>query len=103
MHRESKIIINIPHPKALDYIREHSPEKLQIIDQSISSDILLRDTSANDLILISYTSYSIYNKEEDYALIILKRNTSISLTPLSKINIIYEKYIAKMKYIFAKK
>ena len=34
MNQESVICINIPHPKALDFIRETNPDKLQIVDQS---------------------------------------------------------------------
>jgi len=50
MHDESILLINIPHPKAIEYIREHTPEKLQIIDQSISAETLLKNAYFSDLL-----------------------------------------------------
>lgn len=98
MFDHSTILINIPHPKAIEFLRETSPEKLQIIDQAISADTLLKDAYANDLILISYESYSIFNKENDYAFITMKKNVNINLTQKSKYWIIIQKQINKIRY-----
>ncbi|MBK9254202.1 MAG: class I SAM-dependent methyltransferase [Saprospiraceae bacterium] len=98
MHEKSKILINIPHPKALDYIRNKHPESLQIIDQSISAKQLLLDAYDSDLILIDYISYAIFNEEDDYATITFKKNRSIILTPLSRSSIILKKLKAKIKF-----
>ncbi|MFP5470278.1 MAG: class I SAM-dependent methyltransferase [Bacteroidia bacterium] len=99
MHDNSKILIHIPHPKALDFIRKFQSEKLQIIDQSISAEQLLKDTYHNGLTLVNYTSYSLYNKEADYALIILQKNRDLStLTPFSKPKIIYKKALSRLHF-----
>lgn len=97
-HDNSRILINIPHPKALDYLRIHSPEKLQVIDQSISAKELIDTTYAHGLELINYKSYSIFNKENDYALITFKKDTPITLAPLKQKTIIYRKLLARIKY-----
>lgn len=97
-HDNSIILINIPHPKALDYLRIHSPEKLQVIDQSISAKQLMDTAYLHDFELINYKSYSIFNKENDYALITYKKNTAIKLNPLAQKTIIYRKLIARIKY-----
>ena len=102
MHDNSIILINIPHPKALDYIRLNMPEKLQIIDQSISAHSLIKNAYSSDLELINYTSYSLFNKENDSVLVRFKKSTEITLTPLSKIEIIRRKLIERIKYYLAR-
>ena len=101
MHDTSIIFIHIPHPKALDYIRANTPEKLQIIDQSINASELLQDAYSNGLILISYTSHSVFNQQHDYAFIKLKKETEVVLTSLSKPTIIRRKLISRIKFYWA--
>jgi trans-aconitate 2-methyltransferase len=98
MHDDSIMIINIPHPKALDYLRIHSPEKLQVIDQSISAVDLLNNIYPSGLDLISYSSYSLFNKEADYVFVKFGKDRKISLTPLSKPLIIYKKLIKRIRF-----
>jgi hypothetical protein len=102
MHPHSIILINVPHPEALNYIRLHTPEKLQIIDQSILADNLLNNTYASDLELISYTSYSLFHKENDSVLIKFKKSRALHLSPLSKPEIIRRKLIERIQYYLAK-
>jgi len=101
MHDDSIILINIPHPKALDYIRINTPEKLQIIDQSIGADTLISNAYANNLILTYYKAYSIFNEEADYVLVKFKKNISYkTLTPLDKNTIIKNKLAARANTFF---
>jgi SAM-dependent methyltransferase len=97
-HDESVILIHIPHPKALDFIRKYQPEKLQIIDQSIGADELMQNAYLNDFYLIDYQSYSVFNKEPDYALVVFKKNKEIKLNALPKHKIIFKKLIARIKF-----
>ncbi len=99
IHDQSMIVIHIPHPKAIEYYQKHFPDKLQVIDQAISSDRLLQDVYSQHLILDSYTSYSLFNQEPDYALIKVKRNTAVSFTPVSKQHIILRKLMARLKFM----
>lgn len=101
MHQESIMMINIPHPKALDFIRTHTPEKLQIIDQSIAADTMINNAYTTDLELINYISYSLFNKENDSILIRFKKKDAITLTPLSKLEIIRRKSIERFRYFLA--
>jgi trans-aconitate 2-methyltransferase len=102
MHDDSILIINIPHPKALDYMRVHMPDKLQVIDQSLSADNLLNDIYPVDLELVSYTSYSLYNREADYVFMKFRKNRNISLTPISKPAIISRKFMERIKFTIAR-
>jgi trans-aconitate 2-methyltransferase len=98
MHPKSKIIINIPHPKAIEYLQKVSPEKLQIIDQALSADKLINDAYSNQLMLLNYNSYSIFSLENDYAFIIFQLNQDITLHKKTKIQIIVRKQINRIKY-----
>lgn len=86
------IYINIPHHLYLDYIRTHQPEKLQIIDQSLGTDLLVDAMYKNDLRISDIRSYSIFTRENDYQLIVLKTNKPLEKTiAFSKTGIILEK------------
>lgn len=100
IHEDSIVFINIPHPTSLDYIRDYKPELLQIIDQSISSDLLMKNTYENGLRLISYEAYKLFHNQTDYALAQFKMDTPFEMNSLSKWVIISKKYRAKFKFIF---
>lgn len=100
MHKDSKIIIHIPHPKAIEFIRIHEPGKLQIIDQSLSAEKLLRDAYAHDLLLDRYESYSIFSRGYDYVFIVLRQNNFPSFSGFSKSTIILKKSIQRILCLF---
>jgi trans-aconitate 2-methyltransferase len=79
------LAINVPHPEALQWVRENAPERLQIIDNPVQMDYLSRHTYANGLKLVSYKPYSIFHKEIDYAFILFSRK--IPLKSLNKMAI----------------
>ena len=64
---------NSPHPLYLTWVREHQPELLQVIDQPIHTDELLRNTYAVGLYLEKLESYSLFSTAYDYQWIILKQ------------------------------
>lgn len=102
MHEQSVILIHIPHPRALDYIRTTTPELMQIIDQSVEADTLLADTYACGLELIDYNSYSLFDKEHDYAVISLKKKNAVTLSPLPKWKIILRKQLSRLKFLLSR-
>ena len=99
MHNDAIIYINIPHPQVIEYLRKHDPGQLQIIDQEVHADVITRNASYNGLILKSYRSYSLFNRENDYAEIILGvRNSLSSLVPYSRNAIIRHKLLLRISY-----
>jgi len=98
MHDNSQLVIHIPHPKMIDFIRINTPEKLQIIDQAISADKLLNDAYHNNLALVNYLSYSLYYYEKDYVLINFKKNIPVNFNAYSKNIIVKNKFIARVIY-----
>lgn len=70
------VVINIPEPNHLDWVRQHEPEKLQIIDQSLSMQDLLNNCYPYGFKLYSMNPYSLHVNTNDYLAIILKKNMS---------------------------
>jgi trans-aconitate 2-methyltransferase len=102
MHDSSVILIHIPHPQALDYIRENSPDKLQIIDQSVSADTLLKNAYNAGLVLVSYISYPLFNRTNDYVVITFRKKGSVNMSQLPRSHIIYRKFISRIRFLIAR-
>lgn len=100
IHDDSMIFIHIPHPTALDYIRKETPEKLQIIDQSISAKDMIDNATANGLRLIEYRAYNLYTEETDYVFIKFKKDTPFKLNKLPKSTIIKRKMMLRLRHLF---
>ena len=101
MHSESKIVIHIPHPKMIEYLRIHEPSSLQIIDQPVHSDSLLAAAYKNGLILQQHSAYSLFNAQFDYCFITFVLNQDYTTkTNLPKIKIIQKKLVERCKYFF---
>jgi trans-aconitate 2-methyltransferase len=71
------VFIHIPHPKYQDYIRNYEPEKLQIIDQSLSAAELIRHAESVGLSLEHFQSYSLYRQPADYQAILFKKHEGV--------------------------
>jgi cyclopropane fatty-acyl-phospholipid synthase-like methyltransferase len=99
IHDESIIFIHIPHPTALDSLRRTSPEKLQIIDQSISAKDMIINASAANLRLIEYRAYSLTAKQTDYVFIKFKKDTPFDLIQLPKSKIIKKKTLLRLRLL----
>jgi 2-polyprenyl-3-methyl-5-hydroxy-6-metoxy-1,4-benzoquinol methylase len=102
MHDNSVILIHIPHPMALDYIRATDPGKMQIIDQSLEADTLLADAYASGLALIRYHSYSLFDREHDYAVITFRKKGAVTLAPLPGSVIIYRKLLSRIRFMISR-
>ena len=102
MHENSVILIHLPHPRAIDFIRRTNPDQLQIVDQAIEADSLLGDIYANGLTLLSYISYPLFDTENDYAVITIKKKGDITFSPLPKKTIIARKFLARVRFFFGR-
>jgi len=94
LKKDAVLFINIPHPKRIEFLEKYSPEKLQVIDQTLYAKDLIREAESNGLILFEFKSYSLFHKEADYIQIIFKMNKDFNFRSFSKYSII----IKKMKY-----
>ncbi len=74
----AKVLINIPEPHSLNWMREHKPELLQIIDQSLSMQDLLNNTYPYGFEVQSITPYSIHTSFSNYMSLVLVRDGKIA-------------------------
>ena len=74
---DAQVLINIPEPNFLNWIRKHQPEKLQIIDQSLSLAKLATDAEEAGFHLHSVTPYQLFYNVNDYVSIVLKRQPEV--------------------------
>ena len=102
MHENSVILIHIPHPRALDYLREKSPDQLQIIDQSVEADILTGNAYAAGLELVSYLAYPLFDREHDYAVITFRKRGAVTLSPLPQSQIIVRKLLSRIRFLISR-
>jgi trans-aconitate 2-methyltransferase len=71
---DSKLFINIPHPKALEYLHETNKDILQEIDLPISLKFLSESLFSNNFYIEQVESYSLGYTSEDYQFIVARKN-----------------------------
>lgn len=93
-HSNTIVFINIPHPEAIKYIRRTNPEALQVVDQSVTQDLLLPHLLENNFSLIFMEEYSLIHYEHDYVLYLLRKgNKKIeNFSNFPKLKIILKKF-----------
>lgn len=73
----TKVLINIPEPNSINWVRKNKPQDLQIIDQALSMQDLLNNTYPHGFEVQSICPYSIHTKHYNYVKIVLVRNGEI--------------------------
>lgn len=73
MKAATKLIINIPNPLYLEFLRSNHPDSLQVIDQPVYADLLMHHIYANKLMLRSFQTYDVWVKDEYQVMVILKK------------------------------
>ncbi len=71
------VIINIPEPNYLNWVRANDPSKLQIIDQSLSMQDLLNNSYPYGFKLYSMNPYSLHFDVNDYLAIVMKKDLTV--------------------------
>jgi cyclopropane fatty-acyl-phospholipid synthase-like methyltransferase len=100
MHEGSMILIHIPHPKNIEFNRTFHPEKLQIIDQSLSADHLTNVIYPHGLALKTYESYRLFSDADDYVFMKVIVDKPINYKNLPVMNIIWKKFLLRVKWVF---
>lgn len=88
LKEDGKIIIHIPHPYSISYFRRTNPKVLQIIDQSIHTDLLVQSVYPAGLMIHSLRSYQLSNDQPDYQIIVLRKQkeyTALNPLPVNQI------------------
>lgn len=69
-----KVFIHIPNPPYLQWCHENRPDLLQVIDQPITTDVLVKNVLPNGFIIEELKTYSIWIEDGDYQYIVLRKN-----------------------------
>ena len=99
MHSKSVLLINLPHPAALDYYRANKPELLQVVDQSISAPEIVQSLHASHLFLTQYSCHSVFSNETDYVWLQAVKDNQLIITNKLKIKVILEKLQQRIKFL----
>jgi len=95
-HENTVVVINIPEPYTLDWTRRNHPDRLQIIDQSLSMRDLCNNVYPHGFYMYSVTPYGLQYEHEEYLAIVLKRDKPrVSVTRRSKLAQGIENWISK--------
>ncbi len=89
LKENSWLLVNIPSPESIEWDSVHSPEVLQIIDQPIPLDLVVKNCTNAGLEIVKFENYSIW-VENDYNFFLIRKksdfkNRTLSLTPIQKV------------------
>lgn len=98
----TSIAINIPDPAMNDYLRMHHPDKLQIIDNSVYVEDLIRAFDGSDFKLVLFEQYALHHHESDYNFLVFRRRQAYETMRNQKpLSIIFGKTVQRLKYLFS--
>lgn len=95
------IFVHIPSPRFLEWLIEHEPKNLQVIDQPLETSDLVKNISSNGFYLEKMETYSVYYEEKDYQYFIFKKSRPISkISHSSKWGILMTRIWIRIKLVF---
>ncbi len=71
LKKDGFVLIHIPQPYYQEWAKVELPDKMQVIDQSIYTDVLAQNVYCNDLYIRHLETYSIWQEQGDYQTIVL--------------------------------
>lgn len=74
LHPDGFMFIHIPNPYYLKWCHDNRPDLLQIIDQPITTDLLVANTYPHGFYIEKLVSYAIWVQAHDYQYIIMRKN-----------------------------
>lgn len=95
MKNDSSLLINIPNPNYILFVRKYRPESLQEIDQAITLDKLSKALLDAGLEITFFETYSIW-AEDDYQFMVVKKQKPYIEQLLSNKRNIIQKAIVRL-------
>ncbi len=92
---KTKIAINIPNPQYIGYARINHPETLQVIDQEVHLFPLIQHLETQNLELVFFEKYGIW-EEEDYHFMVIRKKRDFQLKHLADQRNLKEKIAKKV-------
>jgi SAM-dependent methyltransferase len=98
-HSNTKLIINIPHPRLIEYQYKYEKELLQIIDQALPFHHIMNLAGKHGFELLHFSNNKVFREPFDYQFIVFGRlDNEISIRSFSNNKIIFRKFLLKLKY-----
>lgn len=96
LKKDGKVVVHIPHPTHLQWVRENHPEELQIIDQPLYLNKFSQAIYKNNFQIDYLESYSIFREPYDYQIIVIaKTHPDINYSGIS--NPINDTFLRRIK------
>lgn len=70
-----RILIHIPHPERIRWLRQHQPQHLQIIDQDLNTHSLIGTLRSCGFELSFYNEYPLHHHPYDYIAMVFRMQT----------------------------
>lgn len=96
---KTKILINIPNPEFITFHQKDEDAWLQIVDQPVPLQLIVKNAEDNGLQVTNFNTYSIW-VESDYQFFIIQKKQAYKKFLLSEKRTIAEKISNKLKNIF---
>ena len=93
---KSLLLINIPNPEYIKYLHQHQPESLQVIDQPIELSTLVENLDKNNLEMVFFQKYGIW-EQEDYHLFVVRKKREFKLRHLADERTLTQKITKKLR------
>lgn len=101
VHQGSIVFVNIPNPRAIDYLQIHHPELMQIIDQALHTDKFLLAFYSNGFYLDNLSTYPVFYEEPDYQSLVFKVKSNFSkMTVRPKWKVLSRSIFLRLKELF---
>ena len=91
LKKDGTILIHIPHPDLIEFDAANQPDIMQIIDQPLAADELLKAIYPHGLILERFDAYALFHDVRDYIFIVLRKRTLPVYRKMPKWKIILRK------------
>ncbi len=82
LKNDSWLLLNIPSPESIKWDTKNAPEALQIIDQPIPLERIVKNCANADLEIIKFENYSIW-VENDYNFFLIRKKKVFENKPLN--------------------
>ena len=103
LKKEGTIMIHIPHPDLIEFDTANQPGIMQIIDQPLAADELLKACYPHGLVLERFDAYALFHEVRDYIFIVLRKHDLPVYRKMPRWKIILHKqwnrFLASLKMI----
>ena len=99
MHSGSIMFASIPSPPQIEFLKKFQPDKLQIIDQAVHTDILCNAIYPAGLVVTKQEPVTIFHEDPDYTIFLMRlKPVYQAVKEYSQLRIIFAKQINRLRF-----